>query len=110
MPLLAIASLLIACGGSSDRVSSATSTTAGTATLAWDAVTDPNLHGYRVYYGTFAGTYLQSPGQGVPVGNGATTYQVTGLSTGATYYFVVTAYDMQGNESPYSNEVRKVIP
>jgi len=107
---LAIASLLIACGGSSDRVSSATSTTAGTATLAWDAVTDPNLHGYRVYYGTFAGIYLQSLGQGLPVGNGTTTYQVTGLSTGATYYFAVTAYDLQGDESAYSNEVRKVIP
>jgi hypothetical protein len=107
---LAIASLLIACGGSSGRVSSATRTTAGTATLAWDAVTDPNLQGYRVYYGTFAGIYLQSPGQGLPVGNGAATYQVTGLSSGATYYFVVTAYDLQGNESAYSNEVRKVIP
>jgi len=107
---LAIASLLIACGGSSCSATNATSTTAGTATLAWDAVTDPNLRGYRVYYGTFAGIYLQSPGQGLPVGNGTTTYQVTGLSTAATYYFVVTAYDLQGNESAYSNEVRKVIP
>jgi len=107
---LAIASLLIACGGSSGNATNATSTTAGTATLAWDAVTDPGLQGYRVYYGTLAGTYLQSPGQGLPVGNGKTTYQVTGLSTGATYYFAVTAYDSQGDESPYSNEVLKVIP
>ncbi len=105
---MAIAGLLIACGGSS--ATNATSTTAGTATLAWDAVTDPSLQGYRVYYGTFAGTYLQSPGKGLPVGNGTTTYKVTGLSTGATYYFAVTAYDLQGDESAYSNEVVKVIP
>ncbi len=107
---MAIASLLIACGGSSGSVTNATSTTAGTATLAWDAVTDPSLQGYRVYYGTFAGTYLQSPGQGLPVGNGTTTYRVTGLSSGAAYYFAVTAYDLQDHESAYSNEVLKVIP
>jgi hypothetical protein len=43
------------------------------------------------------------------MGNDTTTYQVTGLSTGATYYFAVTAYDLEG-ESDYSNEVFKVIP
>ena len=100
----------MACGGSSGGATNATGTTAGTATLEWDAVTDQNLQGYRVYYGTFTRTYLQSPGQGLPVGNGTTTYQVTGLNTGATYYFAVTAYDLQGDESAYSNEVRKVIP
>ena len=102
--------MLIACGGSSGSATNATGATAGAATLAWDAVTDPNLQGYRVYYGTFSGKYLQSPGQGLPVGDGTTTYQVTGLSTGATYYFAVTAYDLQGDESTYSNEVLKVIP
>src|SRR5438445_484971 len=35
-----------------------------TATLAWDAVTAANLSGYRIYYGTAPGTYLQSAGQG----------------------------------------------
>ena len=101
---------MIACGGSSGSATNATGTTAGTATLAWDPVTDQNLQGYRVYYGTFSGKYFQSPGQGLSVGNGATTYQLTGLSTGATYYFAVTAYDLQGDESAYSNEVLKVIP
>jgi len=98
---LAIASLLIACGPSA----SATSTTAGAATLAWDAVIAPNLGGYRVYYGTTSGTYTQS----VPVGD-VTTYTLGGLNGNATYYVAVTAFDTSNHESAFSNEVSKAIP
>src|SRR6266513_2595521 len=38
------------------------------ATLAWDAVTAQILSGYRIYYGTAPGTYLQSAGQGLNMG------------------------------------------
>ena len=69
----------------------------------------PSLAGYRVYYGTSTGTYLQSYGNGLDAGN-ATTYSVTGLSGGTRYYFVTTAYDTMGNESNHSNEVFKDIP
>src|SRR6266513_1115585 len=62
------------------------------ATLAWDAVTAQILSGYRIYYGTAPGTYLQSAGQGLHVGN-VTTYTVTGLTSGTRYYFAVAAYD-----------------
>ena len=79
---------------------------ATTATLHWDAVVAANLSGYRVYYGTDPGTYLQSRGQGLSVGN-ITTYTLTGLSSGTRYYFAVTAFDSSNNESPYSNEVFK---
>jgi fibronectin type 3 domain-containing protein len=78
------------------------------ASLAWDSVTAPNLSGYRVYFGTAPGTYLQSPGQGISVGN-VTTYTMTGLASGSRYYFVVTAFDTSSIESPYSNEVFKDI-
>ena len=88
---------------------SATTLAPNTATLAWDAVTHPNLAGYRVYYGTAPGVYLQSAGQGVNVGN-ATTYTVTGLGSGTRYYFAVTAYYALNNESGFSNEVFKDIP
>src|SRR5437773_447286 len=79
------------------------------ATLAWAAVTAATLSGYRIYYGTAPGTYLQSAGQGLNVGN-ATTYTVTGLSSGTRYYFAVAAYDTSNGESTYSNEVFTVIP
>ena len=77
--------------------------------LTWDSVTDPNLSGYRLYFGTAPGTYLQSVGQGTSVGN-ATTYTITGLASGSRYYFAVTAFDTLGIESDYSNEVFKDIP
>ena len=79
-----------------------------TATLAWDAVVDPSLVGYRVYYGTAPGTYTQPLGSGIIVGN-VLTYTITGLTIGTRYYFAVTAYG-SSNESVYSNEVFKDIP
>ena len=109
--LLAIARLLIACGGGGggavgDGGAGVCATTGPSpAVLAWDAVTDPNPNGYRIYYGTAAGTYLQS----VDVVSTDTTVTVMGLSSGTTYYFAVTAYDASNNESAFSNEVCKTI-
>jgi cellulose 1,4-beta-cellobiosidase len=77
--------------------------------LAWDAVTGQNLSGYRVYFGTAPGTYLQPVGQGISVGN-VTAYMITGLASGSRYYFAVTDFDTLGKESSYSNEVFKDIP
>jgi chitodextrinase len=79
-----------------------------TAALAWDPVTATNLSGYRIYYGTAPGTYIQARGQGISVGN-VTTFTVTGLTIGTRYYFAVTAFDTSNNESGYSNEVFKDI-
>ena len=90
-------------------IASATTLAVNTATLAWDAVTYPSLGGYRVYYGTAPGVYLQPVGSGISVGN-VTTFTVTGLTSGTRYYFVVTAFDTSNNESAFSNEVFKDIP
>ncbi len=70
--------------------------------LAWDANSEPDLAGYKVYYGTASRSY----GTPINVGN-VTTYTVTGLTTGQTYYLAVTAYDnaSPANESTYSTEV-----
>jgi polysaccharide export outer membrane protein len=69
--------------------------------LAWDANTEPALEGYKVYYGTASRSY----GRPVNVGK-VTTYILTGLTLGQTYYVAVTAYDKSNNESRYSNEVK----
>jgi len=68
--------------------------------LAWDANTDPHLAGYRVYYGTGSGEYVDS----IDVEN-TTTYRLDGLLEGVMYYIAVTAYDMYGNESDFSDEI-----
>jgi hypothetical protein len=116
--LLAITSLLIACGGRGgadvavnyNTPTTSTPTTSNTTALAWDPlVAVTNLSGYRVYYGTAPGTYLQSFRQGLSVGN-VTSYTLMGLSSATRYYFAVTAFDTLGNESAYSNEAFKDIP
>ena len=70
--------------------------TAGTATLTWNASTESDLTGYKVYRGTGSGTY------GAPLATlpkTTTNYAATGLQNGTTYFFVITAYDSAGNES-----------
>ncbi len=101
---LAIVSLLVACGG---RVDTECLTGPSPAVLTWDTVAAPNLSGYRIYYGTAPGTYLQS----FDVVRSDTTVTVMGLSSGTIYYFAATAYDtsIPPNESVLSNEVCKKI-
>jgi hypothetical protein len=76
------------------------------ATLTWNANKESDLAGYKIYRATTSGGY------GAPIatvqGN-VTTYSAAGLQLGTTYFFVITAYDSAGNESPFSNEVSKSI-
>ena len=74
-------------------------------TLAWDPENDPDLAGYKVYYGTQSRSYSFY----VDVGN-STTYLLNNLSGGTTYYIAVTAYETAGEESGYSNEVSYTAP
>ena len=80
--------------------------TTSSATLTWNANSESDLAGYKVYRATASGAY------GAPIatltGNIA-NYVATGLQIGTTYFFVVTAYDNAGNESTISNEVSKSI-
>ena len=78
---------------------------AGSATIRWQANTEPDLQEYRVYTSTTSREY----GTPIPVGT-ATTYTVNNLQEGVTYYFAVTAVDTAGNESGFSQEVYKTIP
>lgn len=78
---------------------------AAVVTLAWDAVPDPEVTGYKVYVGTASGTY------GTPIDcKNVTTCAVNGLHLGTKYYFAATAYAASGIESGYSNEVSYTVP
>ncbi len=69
-------------------------------TLEWDAVIHPLLEGYVVHYGTYSGDYDAS----LDVGNW-TSCTIADLDENETYYFAVTAYSTEGEESDFSNEV-----
>src|SRR3990172_2682578 len=87
-----------------------TSAWAGTATLSWSSNTDSVIVGYKVYYGTASSTYTQVADVGLTSTPDAPEYTASNLAEGNTYYFAVTAYDVFGNESGFSNEVVKIIP
>jgi hypothetical protein len=80
-------------------------TYAAQVTLAWDPVMDPNVVGYRVYYGTSSRSYQFNNDAGRN-----TTITVSNLQDGTTYYFAVTSYGTAGLESGYSNEVSYGAP
>ena len=80
-------------------------THAASITLAWDRSQDTDIAGYRVYYGTSSGHYAKV----ISVGS-QTTCTITNLEPGRTYYFVATAYDTNGNESTFSQEIPYTVP
>jgi PKD repeat protein len=57
----------------------------------------------------YSGQASQQYSASVNVGN-VTSYTFSGLTGGMRYYFVVTAVDTSGNESPFSNEVFIDVP
>ncbi len=96
-------------GGGGESAPPAAQAPAATASLTfqWDPVGASDLAGYKIYRSTTAGTY------GSPIATlsaSTTTYQMTNLTKGVTYFFAVSAYDANGNESPFSNEQSRTIP
>ena len=88
--------------------SSASSTAPKTAnaTVSWNANTESDLAGYRIYVGTRSGSYgVVGPFE---VTN-TTSFTVPNLPLGATYFFAVSAFDKSGNESAKSAEVSKSL-
>ncbi len=102
--------LLTACGGGAGETSSDTqnTTTASGKVLEWTAPstrTDSTplslseIQGYRVYYGTSPNNLTML----VDLNDDTITdFRVDSIPSG-NYYFAVTAYDMDGVESGFSN-------
>jgi len=74
-------------------------------TLAWDANTENDIKGYKIYYGTASRNYSGS----IKVGD-ITQTTISNFQEGLTYYFAATAYDFDDNESAFSEEVIYTIP
>ena len=90
-------------------------------TLAWDANTEANLAGYKLYYDGDSDTEMYQ-GVGATEGDSpiviynedlsdenAPVFTITGLEEGQYYYFSLTAFDADGMESDYSDEVGVMV-
>jgi hypothetical protein len=83
-------------------------------TLAWDAPTAnadgtplSDLSGFRIYYGNTSPLTPENSTT-IDVANG-TTHTIPDLDPG-TYFFAVSALDLNGNESELSEETSTEIP
>lgn len=84
----------------------------GTATLTWNANTEKDLSGYKIYYGT-APRKSDCPADAgyaetAAAGN-KTSHTIEKLVPGSTYYFSVTSSNTSGKESCFSPEMKKTI-
>jgi len=110
---------LFSCGGCGGGGGSSTDTNGGgssnSATLTWDAPTTnadgtplTDLAGYKIYWSEESGNFNSN--NSITVGKDVTTYTLENLHfSPGTYYFTVTAYDTEGNESDYAKQVTKII-
>jgi hypothetical protein len=75
--------------------------------LTWDASTSSGITGYNVYRGkSEQGPFSRLNGSLVS----ELKYTDDGVTGGDTYYYVTTAVDSHGDESPYSNWAKAVVP
>ncbi|HEX4825674.1 MAG TPA: C25 family cysteine peptidase [Candidatus Polarisedimenticolaceae bacterium] len=73
--------------------------TGGKLNLSWAANLESDFDHYTVWWGTAPGTYTFSGSAGK-----ATSYTLTSLTNGTTYYVAITASNTSGHTSGYSGE------
>ncbi len=73
--------------------------------LFWNSSISPDVVGYNLYYGGATQTYTNK----VAVGS-VTNATISGLLSGADYFFAATAVDSVGLESDFSNEIYYQVP
>jgi len=96
--------LFLGLGGCGSGEEGGNTPEAAIANFEWQAVEDPAVTGYRLYWGTAPNAYESSADVGPN-----TSHTITNLVHGTVYYFAVTAYSMVG-ESSFSDEVNSRIP
>lgn len=78
---------------------------AATINFAWDANTETNIAGYRLYTGNSSRSYYGSNDFG-----NVTTGTLSGLNNSARFYHALTAINTAGLESDFSSEVVALTP
>jgi len=90
-------------------VSDSVGVNVGAAQVSWTANTEPDLAGYKVYYGTSSGVYTTVIDVGLTATPATPSHTIYNLTKGVTYFFNVTAYDTSNNESGFGTEVSKLV-
>jgi hypothetical protein len=110
-PLTSTTSFGLSCSGDGGNALQSVSVEVLDKWLRWQAPTQnvdgtpiTDLAGYVVYWGTQSGSYTGNH----RIDDPAVTEWEADIAPG-DYYFALTAFDAAGNESDYSNEVRKRI-
>jgi len=80
-------------------------THAATVMLAWDPNPEPDVAGYRIYYGSPPGNYTVVKDCG-----NVTNTVIEALEPGRTYAFYATCYNTSALESEPSNVVTYTVP
>jgi hypothetical protein len=116
--MMSIALAVVACGGAGGSGVSPTTvpipTTAASATytITWQAVTDPSVAGYRVYFSSQSLTgatqvgFIDVPQPMTSVDLAPSSYL---LNSGDTLHVAVSSTDVDGNESSLSSEQTVVV-
>jgi hypothetical protein len=89
-----------------DETAVLTATALHSVLLSWNTSQSSNLAYYNLYRGIVSGGPYPVV---TPVGL-ATAYTDSNVQAGETYYYVVTAVDVSGSESAYSNETSATLP
>ena len=110
-PLAQSVSFGLTCSGADGNALASVNVEVLDKTLRWQAPTQNDdgsplggLGGYVVYWGTESGSYSASH----KIEDASVTEWKAEIASGS-YFFALTAFDRQGNESDYSNEIRKSI-
>jgi len=79
--------------------------------ISWLRNQEPDIAGYKIFYGTSSKNYTNT----ITINDTATSppqtsYVITGLSEGKTYYFALKAFDLAHQFSDFSEEVSLYIP
>ena len=99
LPMLALAIILTIVGGCRSKHS---------VTLNWQKAEAPQgtMIGYHIYRTTKQG----GPYSPIASRVQSTSYKDESISSGETYYYVVTSVDDAGHESQYSQEISTRVP
>ena len=83
----------------------------GRVTASWNANSESDLAGYKLYRGQTSGVYSHVEDVGMTTSTSAPMANISQIRpTEATWYFAVTAYDTSNNESTFSGEATLVVP